>query len=116
MANILKHVDLLDLITVNIFRGQATVGDPNPYVISVVPLDQTKRVVFDADALKALNNKLTEKIHGKNPSDPNTISYMKEFASRMISELYRNGLVLLEDIPDAKDDPYEQARKMFKGR
>lgn len=112
MANILKHVDILDLIVVNLFKGKPSLHDPNPIVVSVDPIDPSKRVVFDPDALRVLNDKLTEKIKGSDSSNPNTIQYVKEFASKMISALYKNGLVIIEDIPEAAEDPYAAARKM----
>lgn len=114
MANILKHVDILDLVVVNIFKGKASLHDPNPIVVSVDPIDPAKRVVFDPDALKVLNDKLTEKIRGSDSTNPNTIQYVKEFAGKMISALYKNGLVIIEDMPEAADDPYAAARKMHK--
>lgn len=114
MANPLKHVDILDLVVVNIFKGKPSLQDPNPIVVAIDPIDPEKRVVFDPDALKVLNNKLTEKIRGSDSTNPNTIQYVKEFAGKMVSALYKNGLVLIEDIPDAAEDPYAAARKMHK--
>lgn len=111
--NILKHVDILDLVVINIFKGKPTLHDPNPYVVAIDPIDATKRVVFDTDALKVLNAKLTEKIRGTDSTQPNTIQFIKEFAGKMLSGLYRNGLVAIEDLPPAKEDHYAEARKQF---
>lgn len=114
MANILANVDILDLVVINVFKGTPTLQDPSPFVVTVDPLDQTKKVVFDPSALKVLNDKLTEKIAGSDAKDLNTVGFIKEFAGKMISGLYKNGLVIIEDIPDAVDDPYAEAKKQFR--
>jgi len=112
--NIMKNIDLLDLVVVNVFKGVPSREDPFPLVISIDPLEQHKRFVIDSSAQEMLNNKLTQKLRGSDPRNPNTITYAKEFVSKMISELHRSGLCFLEDIPDAKDDPYSDLRKLLK--
>jgi hypothetical protein len=114
MANLLKHVDILDLVTINIFKGPVSKEDPNPLVVSIDPLDRSQRVVFDDGALKVMNEKLTEKLADKDARDSNTIEYLKEFVGRFVSELYRNGLCLIEDIPEGNADPYAEAKKLFR--
>lgn len=113
MANILKNVDIADLIVVNVFKGTPTPHDKNPFVVAVDPIDQTKKVVFDSSALKVLNAKITDKVRGADSRDPNTIGYIKEFVTKMVSEFYRNGLVEITEVPDSPEDPYEEAKKMI---
>ena len=112
--NLLNNVDILDLVVVNVFKGQPSREDPFPLIISIDPLEQNKRFVIDTSAQEVLNNKLTEKLKDADPRNPNTISYAKEFIGKMITELHRSGLCLIEDIPEAKDDPYSEVRKLFK--
>jgi hypothetical protein len=114
MVNILTNVDLSDLVVVNVYKGTPTLQDPNPFVVAIDPIDSTKKVVFDSSALKTLNNRLTEKLAGADSTNPNTIQYIKEFVTKMASEFYKNGLLVLEDIPDSPDDPYQEAKKMFR--
>lgn len=111
MTNILKHVDILDLVTITVFRGKPTPGDLNPLVVTLDPIDVSKRLEWDTDALKVLNKKLSDKMKDSDVHNPNTITYIKEFAGKMLSELYKNGLVIISDIPDAPEDPYQAAKK-----
>lgn len=111
MVNILKNVEISDLIVVNVFKGKPSKLDPNPFVVTVDPIDQAKKVTFDSSALKVLNDRLSEKIKGANSTDPKTVQYMKEFVTKMVSEFYRNGLLEIVDVPDSPEDPYEQAKR-----
>lgn len=114
MANPLKHVDIIDLVVINIYRGPSIPGDPNPLTVDIAPIDPTKRLIWDTDSLKTLNRKLTEKLAGTELTNPNTIQYVKQFTGTMLSELYRNGLVLFEDLPESPDDPYAEAKRQFR--
>jgi hypothetical protein len=117
MSNILKNVDIADLIVVNVYKGKPQVGDPNPFIVAVDPIDQTKKVVFDESSLKVLNARLTEKLKDADSTNPNTVQYIKEFATKMVSEFYKNGLLEIVDIPDSPEDPYELAKRAIqKGR
>ena len=108
---ILKNVDILDLVRIHIFRGQPTKGDPLPYRIEIQSIDESKRVIFDESALKVLNHRLTENVQKFDDGrDPRVRDYIEEFVGRMLTELYRNGLVELEEIPDSPDDPYADVR------
>lgn len=113
-TNILKNVDIADLIVVNVYKGKPQIGDPNPFVVAVDPIDQTKKVVFDEGSLKVLNARLTEKLKGADSTNPNTVQYLKEFATKMVSEFYRNGLLEIVEIPDSPEDPYEAAKKAIR--
>jgi hypothetical protein len=114
MVNPLKHVDIIDLVTINIYRGPSVPGDVNPLTVDISPIDPTKRLIWDTDAIKTLNTKLTEKIAGTELNHPNTVQYITQFAGSMLSELYRNGLVLFEDLPDSPDDPYAEAKRQYR--
>lgn len=114
MPNILANVDVSDLIVVNVFKGQPNPLDPNPFVVTVDSIDSTKKVQFDSSALTVLNNRLTEKVRGSDSTNPNTVQYIKEFVTKMASEFYKNGLLEIVDVPDAPEDPYAEAKKMFK--
>ena len=112
---ILKNVDILDLTRTHIYMGHTSKEDPLPYKVFIEALDPTKKVVFDESALQILNNKVTERVQQfDNGRDPRVVNYIKEFVGRMLTELYRNGLVELEDIPEGSDDPYMEVKKQFK--
>lgn len=112
---ILKNVDILDLTRIHIYLGQPTREDPLPYKVFIEAVDQTKKVVFDEDALKILNQKITDRVQQFDDGrDPRVVDYVKEFVGRMLTELYRNGLVELEDIPEGSDDPYAEVKKQLK--
>jgi hypothetical protein len=111
--DILKHVELLDKVRIHIYRGQPTKDDLCPFRIEFECLDASKKLVFDESALATMNQKLTEKAREFNPNDPRFAKYLEEFSGRFTNELYRNGLVEIVDIPDAKEDPYTAVRKQF---
>lgn len=111
--NPLKHIDILDLVTIDLYHtGVATM--PGHVSVSFTPLEVTKRVIFDESAKKVLEEKILERAANKDLKDPKIANYIKEFAGRMLSELYKNGLVLLEEIPDAPNDPYWQVKQQLK--
>lgn len=114
MTNILKNVDISDLVVVNVFKGTPSPQDKNPFVVTVDPIDQTKKVAFDTSALKVLNTRLNDKIRGANSQDPNTVGYIKEFVTKMVSEFYRNGLIEIVDLDEAPEDHYADAKKMHR--
>jgi hypothetical protein len=114
MAEILTNVDILELLIINVYKGTPTRQDPCPLMVTIDPIDRNKRFVIDTSAQQVLNNALTEKLKDSDPRNPNTFQYAKEFVGKMVSELHRSGLCLIEDIPDSSDDPYKQVRKMFK--
>jgi len=114
--NILNHVDILDLVEVKVFKGMPTMADPAPVRVMVEAKDRGKNVVFDPDALKTLNEKISEIVIGRrlDIKDPNTFKYIEEYVARMVSSLYKNGLLILEDVPEASEDPYADLRKQYK--
>lgn len=114
--DLLSNVDFAERVKIRIFQGAPSQGDPYPFRVEVNSIDETKHVVFDTSALKKMNEILTEKAAQFNPSDPKLRDYLKEFVGRMVTELYRNDLVVLEDLPDQPDDPYEKIRKNFTRR
>ena len=109
--DIMKHVDVLDLVTVKLYMPR-----PGFIAVDVRCHDEDKQVVFDPDALKKLNEVITEKVKGLDPRHPNVGGYIKEFVGKMLSELYRSGLAVIEDIPESKEDPYEEIRKQYSRR
>ena len=115
MTQVMQHVDILDLVNINVARGQPTPIDPVPIRVFVEPVDRTKNVVFDESALKVLNNKMSEFVLSRQLDirDDNTFKYIEEFVGRMVTELYKNGLMALEDVGDEPDDPYQDVRNMY---
>ena len=105
-------VDFLDLVSVHIGRGVPTHVDPHPIEVNFEPLDRTKNVIFDENALKLMNAKVSEKIKSMQLKldDSRTFDYIKEFVGRLTAELYRHDLVGFEDVKEAKDDPYSEVR------
>lgn len=109
---ILKNVDILELVTIHVYRGDPTHDDPMPYRVMIESLDKGKKVVFDEKALQTMNYHLTEKAQQfQDGRDPRVKDYIQEFVGRMVSELAKNGLVVLEDVGDEKEDPYANLRK-----
>jgi hypothetical protein len=108
----MKNIEFLDLVNIVVTRGIPTAIDPCPVIVSFDPIDKEKNIVFDEDALKTMNNKITERMikMGLNVRDPNVFEYIKEFAGRLAAELYRNGLIEFEDVKDAPEDPYAKVR------
>jgi len=109
-SNPLKHVEFYDLVRVHVFRGQPSVENPCPFSVEFEALEQGKRVIFDDSSLKKMNEILTEKASQLNASDPRVRDYIGEFAGRLATELYRNGLAAIENVPDSPTDHYLSAR------
>ena len=110
--NILKNVDILDLVNIIVQRDyNSTIGKFN---ISIVPLDETKRFYIDSFSKKVLEDKILERTSNLSVFDDKTKFAIQEFAGRYISEIYKHELCGLEDIPEAKDDPYADLRKKVK--
>ena len=106
---IMNHIDILDQIQIDVFRIPNTAN----FEVEISCLDRTKNVVFDEKALRVMNQKITEKAAQFEARDPRAKTYIEEFVGRLTSELFRNGLAEIEDIPDAVD-PYEDLRRRFK--
>jgi hypothetical protein len=110
--DILKNVDILELVRIYVYPGEPTREDPMPYRVEIQSIDPKKKVVFDEKALSVLNHRLTERAQEFDDGrDPRVVDYIKEFVGRMLSELSRNGLVVLDDISDEPEDPYAAVRK-----
>ena len=111
--NIMDHVDVLDLIRINVI--QPNIMDKGAFQIDLVALAPDKRVIVDPDALAVLEARLLEKTQEfKSIKDPRLVRYIKEFTGKMCSAWHRNGLLVLEDIPEASDDPYAAIRSKYK--
>jgi hypothetical protein len=112
---IMKNVDILDLVKINVLKGVPTKADPAPIRVQIEPVDSEYNVVFDEEALNVLNNKIAEFVIDKQMSigDEKTFSYIEEFVARMVSELHRNGLVELQEVGDTPDDPYKDLRNKY---
>jgi len=106
---IMNQVDILDLVRIHVFRIPNTAR----FEVQVEAVDKTKNVVFDEDALKVLNQKVTERAAQFEARDPRAIGYIEEFVGRLTSELYRNGLVELATVSDEDQDPYADLRKEY---
>lgn len=97
--------DLVTLTVNHVGRGHM--------MVDIIPLDKSKRVVFDPDALKAMNEKIVEKVREFDIRDPRAKQYIEEFVWRMLPEMDRCGLMVVEDIPEAPDDPYQAIRRKY---
>ena len=111
---VMNCVDILDLINIRILQGTPTIHGA-PLYVQIEPIDRCKNIVFDTDALETLNNRVTEVVRDRQLSvrDPNSFKYVEEFVGRMVSELYRNGLVEIEEAKEGSDDPYEAVRHKY---
>lgn len=107
---VMNKVDILDLVRIHVFRLPNTPS----FEVEIEPLDKNKNVIFDEDALRVMNEKVSEKAAQFEARDPRAKDYIQEFVGRMTSELYRNGLVSLEVVTDEPDDPYVDMRNKFK--
>jgi hypothetical protein len=114
MANILKHVDVSDLINIKIVRPN--VKRPDLILVDITAIEKGKRVVIDETALQKFNQIITEKAGQFSARDPKASDYIKEFAHKMCSGWHRSGLLIIEDIPEAIEDHYAEMRKKYKGR
>jgi len=107
-VNIMNKVDFCDLVDVRVVH----IGHGHIQVF-YEPIDRTKNVVVDPNALREINNQITKRTIGKDPRDPKVLKYIEEFVSKLTSELYRNGLVELDNAKEGKSDPYSDLRKMY---
>lgn len=112
---VLKHVDILELITINVFRPNIyKAGDIH---VELEALEKGKVVVVDEDELLKLNEALTNKCQEFNDArEPKVAKYIEEFVARMCSDWHRMGLLIIEDAPDTPDDPYKKAKEMHNVR
>lgn len=107
------RVDILDLVDIKVFPGMPTQADPAPIRVEVTAIDRTKNVIFDTDALRVMNQRITERARELDIRDSRLMRYVEEFVGRLISELGRHDLVVLEDAKESPDDPYVEARKKY---
>ncbi len=105
--DIMGKIDILDLVSINV-----TVDRFGHLFIDIACIEEGKQVVLSEEISRALGEKATEVALGKSKNDENVIGYIKEYTGKMLSEAYKNGLVEIEDIPDAKEDPYKKFRKV----
>ena len=114
MVNILKNVEINELINIDVFN-------PNIYSagqleISITAVEKGKRVIIDTGATQKLAHILKERANSKFESarDPKMKKDMEEFIARMCIEWHKHGLLVIEDVPDAPSDPYEEAKALMK--
>lgn len=111
MKNILKNVEINELIQIDVFNP--VVWSPGQIEVSLQAVEKGKRVVVDPDAMETLGVVLKERANDKFESarDPKMKKDMEEFVARMCIEWHKNGMLIIEEIPDAPSDPYEEAKK-----
>jgi hypothetical protein len=109
-TQIMKHIDVLELIRIHVFR----IPNTPRFEVEIESIDKNKNVVFDEDALRIMNQKITERAAQFEARDPRAKTYIEEFIARLTSELHRNGLMELEEISDEPSDPYADLRKQYK--
>lgn len=109
-VNIMNHVNVSEMLNVIATRIPNTAN----FVVDIVCLDKTQRVVIDSSALKTMNEKITEKASQFEARDPKAKKWIEEFVSRMLPELQRVGLMEIEDIPESPEDPYAEFKKSLK--
>lgn len=111
--DVMKHVDILELVKIDVYRPN--IYKPGEIAVKLIPFDKSKQVVVDPDELRQLEEKITEKCQQFDDArDPRVGKYIEEFVGRICSDWHRMGLLLLEDIPDAPEDPYAEAKKNVK--
>src|SRR3990167_10752782 len=108
--DILKNVDILDLINISVEKGQLqNLGKLN---VNITPIDNTKQFFIDEKVKKTLEEEVCKRSGGLPISDTKTLIFVEEFVAKMISELYRHDLCGLENIPEPNEDPYKDLRKI----
>ena len=90
--DILKRVNLSSLVEVQILQGA-----PGEISVFFEPIDVTKNVVVDEEALASLNEILEKKIVGLSVSNPNAYGYIKEFCAKWLDEMSAQNLAQLID-------------------
>jgi len=107
---ILKHVDVLDLIKIKVYNPSVYV--PGAFAVEFEALEKGKVVVVDTNELQKLNRIVTERAQTfEDARDPKVKEFIKEFVGRMCSEWYKVGLLVIDEPSDAPVDHYEQAKK-----
>lgn len=114
MVNILKNVEINELLRIEVFN--TNIYDHGQIEINLEAVEKGKRVIIDEDASKKLGEILRDRANDKfdNTRDPKMKKDMEEFVARMCVEWHKNGLLIIEDIPDAPSDPYEEAKEVVK--
>lgn len=110
MVNILKNVEINELLKIDIFAPN--VYAPGEIEVSIDAVEAGKRVIIDEDASRVLGDILMNRANDSFESvrDPKMKKDMEEFVARMCVEWHRNGLLIIEDLPDNPTDPYEEAK------
>lgn len=113
MSDILKHVEINDLIDIQVFTPN--VYKPGDIQVSIEAVEKGKQVIIDVDAARILGEVLKERANNnfENVRDPKMKKDMEEFVARMCVEWHKNGLLVIENVPDAQE-PYEEAKKAIK--
>lgn len=108
--DIMKHVDVLDLIKINVYRPN--IFKPTEFQVDLECLEKDKQVVVDEDELQTLNRILTEKCREfEDARDPRVVGYIEEFVGKMCQEWHTAGLLVIEEIKDTPKDPYKEAKE-----
>lgn len=103
----MKNVNIADLIKIKVYQGKSALD------VQIECLEPGKDVIFDESALRELNNQLTERCKTMSMADPKTEKFVEEFVYRMVTELYRNGLVELVESQAPIEDHYAKLRKNY---
>jgi len=106
-THIMESVDFLDRISIHLFQPV-----PGHFNVDFSVKEKGKRLVLDEDALKKMQNKITDLCSDKNANDENTRGYIEEYVGRLLKEYYKVGLALIEDMPEARDDHYDHLRRL----
>ena len=108
---IMNQVDILDLIKIIVYRPEMLKA--GAFQVDLESLDKSKRVVLDEDAVKSLNEIITDKCQQFDDArDPKVAKYIEEFVAKMCSGWHRCGLLELEPIPDEPEDHYKRAKQI----
>ncbi len=97
--------NFLDLIKISVMQPF-----PGQWQVQVDPIDPRKQFVIDTDAKNVLEQKVVERCREYDTFDPKVRTYIEEFVARMIEELEKRGMCLLEDAKDPHSDPYNGLR------
>lgn len=104
----MDSIPLLDRVDIHIFQPH-----PGHFNVDFVCKEANKQLTFDPKALSTLQEKVYEKAKDKPANDANTRGYIEEYVGRLITEYHKHGLCVIEDIPDAPDDPYAALRRQL---
>ena len=90
--DLIKKINLSSLVKVRILQN--SLGNLQVFF---EPIDNTRNVVIDENALASLNEVLEKKLIGESINNPNVYGYIQELCERWIDDMGQSDLAQLVD-------------------